>query len=240
MMRSKWSDDFPDTVIDRKLADATSHIAYAEAKAGDINAAYQLAQDLVTQSAINKLAQIIGNRRQNSVLIPVHAEEAVGRNMIPLATAFVLATHLHIPVERSIVQATKVSRTGGDGWHRLANPPMFDGVVPRDKFAIILDDTQTQGGTLTSLKGYIEQHQGKVIAAYALTGKQYSAQLRLSPTTLYTLRERYAQLEPFWQQQFDYNFAYLSEWEARFIINSGKNIEQIRDTILARKQGTGL
>lgn len=25
-MRSDWSDDFPDTVIDRKLADATSHL----------------------------------------------------------------------------------------------------------------------------------------------------------------------------------------------------------------------
>lgn len=31
-MRSEWSDDFPDTIIDRKLGDATSHPLYENAK----------------------------------------------------------------------------------------------------------------------------------------------------------------------------------------------------------------
>ncbi|MDG6429639.1 phosphoribosyltransferase, partial [Glaesserella parasuis] len=114
------------------------------------------------------------------IIVPVHAEEAVGRNMIPVATATVLAKKLDVKVDLSIVQATKVSRTAGDGWHRLIYSPAFDGEYPKGQLAIILDDTQTQGGTLASLKGYIEQQNGKVVGAYALTGKQYSVQLRLS------------------------------------------------------------
>lgn len=233
-MRSEWSDDFPDTIIDRKLGDATSHPLYENAKKGSIEDAYQLAKDLVTDDAVNKLKQLVGNK--NAILIPVHAEEAVGQNMIPVAIATVLSKKLHIPVDLSIVQATKVSRTGGDGWHRLVYSPAFDGIVPKDKYAIILDDTQTQGGTLASLKGYIEENKGKVIASYALTGKQYSVQLRLSKHTLAELRSKYGELESWWKKEFGYDFSRFTEWEARFIINSRKTPDEVRNTILARKQ----
>lgn len=233
-MRSEWSDDFPDTIIDRKLGDATSHPLYENAKKGSVEDAYQLAKDLVTDDAVNKLKQLVGNK--NAILIPVHAEEAVGRNMIPIAVATVLAKKLNLGVDLSIVQSTKVSRTGGDGWHRLSNSPSFDGSVPKDKYAIILDDTQTQGGTLASLKGYIEENNGKVIASYALTGKQYSVQLRLSKETLAELRSKYGKLENWWKKEFGYDFSRLTEWEARFIINSGKTPDEVRNTITSRKQ----
>lgn len=233
-MRSDWADDFPDTIIDRKLADATSHPLYQEAKKGDITAAYSLAKDLVTDEAVKKLSQIIDSR--DAIIVPVHAEEAVGRNMIPVAIATVLSKKLNLPVDLSIVQATKVSRTGGDGWHRLIYSPAFDGNYPKGKLAIILDDTQTQGGTLASLKGYIEQQNGKVIASYALTGKQYSVQLRLSKETLQHLREKYGSIEKWWTEQFGYDFSKLTEWEARFILNSRKTADEVRNTIIARKQ----
>ena len=63
VMRSKWADDFPDTIIDRKLGEATSHPLYEQAKAGNVEAAYQLAKDLVTDDAVEKLRQIIGLQR---------------------------------------------------------------------------------------------------------------------------------------------------------------------------------
>ena len=233
-VRSEWTDNFPDTIIDRKLGDATSHPLYKSAKEGNIKDAYKLAKDLVTDDAADKLKKIIGNK--DAILIPVHAEEAVGRNMIPIAVATVLAKKLNLGVDLSIVQSTKVSRTGGDGWHRLSNSPSFDGSVPKDRYAIILDDTQTQGGTLASLKGYIEENNGKVIASYALTGKQYSVQLRLSKETLAELRSKYGKLENWWKKEFGYDFSRLTEWEARFIINSGKTPDEVRNTITSRKQ----
>ena len=238
VMRSKWADDFPDTIIDRKLGEATSHPLYELAKAGNVEAAYQLAKDLVTDEAVEKLRQIIG--LQDVMIVPVHAEEAVGRNMIPVATATVIGKKLNIPVELSIVQATKVSRTGGDGWHRLAYSPQFYGTFKRGQKAIILDDTQTQGGTLASIKGYIEHLGGKVIGCYALTGKQYSVQLRLSKDTLSTLRQNYGDIEKWWETKFGYDFSKLTEWEARFILNSRKNADEVRNIISSRKQENGV
>ena len=233
MTRTDWG-DLPNTIIDRKLGDATSHLLYEQAKAGDVVSAYTLAQDLVSDEAIKKLKDLIGNKVV--VFAPVHAEESTGRNMIPVAVATVLAKKIGGQVDLNVVQAVKVSRTGGDGWHRLANPPFFDGSIPKGNYVIMVDDTQTQGGTLASFKGHIEQSGATVIGAYALTGKQYSAQLRLDSDTLTTLREKYATLEPFWQQTFGYDFSKLTEWEAKFIINSGKSIDEVRDRILASKQ----
>lgn len=144
--------------------------------------AYEFAKDLISEDAIAKLQGLIGDK--SVIFAPVHAEESTGRNMIPVAAATVLAKRLGATVDLRVVQAVKVSRTGGDGWHRLANPPYFDGSIPSGAYVIMVDDTQTQGGTLASFKGHIEQSGATVIGAYALTGKQYSAQLRLSQETL--------------------------------------------------------
>ena len=63
---------------------------YEAAKAG-IESAYILAKDLVSDEAIAELESIDG---RETIIVPVHAEEAVGRNMIPLATSAVIAKKL--------------------------------------------------------------------------------------------------------------------------------------------------
>lgn len=227
-IRTHWQDDFPNTIIDRKLADATSHWCYQKAKAGDTLSAYILAKKLVSENAILQLTPLL---KSNVVLVPVLAEESVGLNKIPLTVAYVLSEHFDLTIETEILQAEKVSRTGGSGWHRLAFSPSFVGKVQQGQSYFLIDDTQTQGGTFASLKGYIENNGGIVVGCYALTGKQYSAQLRLSTETLQTLRNDYAELESFWQQIFGYGFDCLTESEARFIINSRKKIDEIRAII---------
>ena len=232
-VRTSWQDDFPNTIIDRRLGDATSHSDYLLAKSGDVESAFRLAKDLITDDAIAKLANLIGDKEV--VFAPVHAEESSGRNMIPLATAHILSRRLNCLIDTTVVQATKVSRTSGNGWHRLAYPPKFDGKIT-GKYVIMVDDTQTQGGTFAAFKGHIEQSGATVIGAYALTGKQYSSQLRLSAETLSELRKSYGAIEKFWYELFGYDFSKLTEWEARFIINSRKRADEVRDTILATKQ----
>ena len=228
-IRCPWQADFPNTIIDRKLADATSHWCYAKAKAGDTLAGYILANELISQDAI---CQLKTNLDESVRLTPVLAEEAVGLNKIPLSVSFVLSQKLNLAVETNILQAQKVSRTSGNGWHRLAFSPSFVGEVLPNQSYFLIDDTQTQGGTFASLKGYIEANGGIVVGCYALTGKQYSSQLRLSDDTLQILRKNYADLEPFWQSTFGYGFDCLTEWEAKFILNSGKTTEQIRAIIV--------
>ncbi|MCT8846047.1 hypothetical protein GIJ74_10170 [Glaesserella parasuis] len=69
-----------------------------------------------------------------------------------------------------------------------------------------------------------------------MTGKQYSVQLRLSKETLNQLREKYGSIEHWWTEEFGYDFSKLTEWEARFILNSRKTADEVRNTIIARKQ----
>lgn len=228
-----WSPNFPDTIIDKKLKAASTHPLYELAKGGDIVASITLAKDLVSEEAIEQVRKLIGS--QKAVTLPVHAEEATGRNKIPVAVSIVLARNLNLDVCTDIIQATQVSRTGGDGWFRLANRPAFDGKIDEGTLVLMVDDTQTQGGTFAALKAHVESQGARVLGSYALTGKQYSVQLRLSEATLQKLGEKYERLEKWWQNKFGYGFQALTEWEARYLLNSGKTPDEVRTEILARR-----
>lgn len=234
-LRTPWQKDFPDVVLHARLGDATAHRDYEAAKGGDKDAAYRLVSEILTKDAVEKIRNIIGNREV--LLAAVHAEEASGRNKIPQAMADILGKVLHQEVDDSLVQTKLVGRTGQDGFGRLANQPEFAGNVRSDLPYFILDDTLTQGGTLAGLKGYIESHGGRVIGASALTGKQYSARMALSPQTLSQLREHFGGtgLENWWKQQHGYGFDGLTESEANYLLRAG-DADKIRDRVLAARQ----
>lgn len=233
-LRTPWQKDFPDVVLHARLGDATAHRDYEAAKGGDKDAAYRLVSDILTKDAVDKIRNIIGNREV--LLAAVHAEEASGRNKIPQAMADILGKVLHQEVATGIVQTKRVGRTGQDGFGRLANQPEFAGNVRSDLPYFIVDDTLTQGGTLAGLKGYIESHGGRVIGASALTGKQYSARMALSPQTLSQLREHFGGtgLENWWKQQHGYGFDGLTESEANYLLRAG-NADKIRDRVTATR-----
>lgn len=234
-LRTPWQKYFPDVVLHARLGDATMHRDYEAAKGGDKDAAYRLVSDVLTKDAVDKIRNIIGSREV--LLAAVHAEEASGRNKIPQAMADILGTVLHQKVDDSIIQTKRVGRTGQDGFGRLANQPEFAGNVRSDLPYFIVDDTLTQGGTLAGLKGYIESHGGRVIGASALTGKQYSARIALSPQTLSQLREHFGGtgLENWWKQQYGHGFNGLTESEANYLLHAG-NADKIRDRVLAARQ----
>lgn len=234
-LRTPWQKDFPDVVLHARLGDATMHRDYEAAKGGDKDAAYRLVSDVLTKDAVDKIRNIIGSREV--LLAAVHAEEASGRNKIPQAMADILGKVLHQKVDDSIIQTKRVGRTGQDGFGRLANQPEFAGNVRSDLPYFIVDDTLTQGGTLAGLKGYIESHGGRVIGASALTGKQYSARIALSPQTLSQLREHFGGtgLENWWKQQYGHGFNGLTESEANYLLHAG-NADKIRDRVLAARQ----
>jgi orotate phosphoribosyltransferase-like protein len=62
----------------------------------------------------------------------------------------------------------------------LSNYPRFDGHIEIEPDYLILDDTLTMGGTLASLRGYIESQGGRVIMATVLTGHQGAANISIS------------------------------------------------------------
>ena len=233
--RQVWEKNFPPVILQAAMGSAKRHPSYEAAKAGGIEAALTLADDLANDETIQKIADLIGDKKP--LLIPVHAEEAISINRIPLAYALVIAEKLNLSVELNIVQAAKVSRTGTDGFSRLAFPPPFAGMPSIEaNDAIIIDDTLTQGGTLANLKGYIGQLGISTLLATTLTGKNYSSVLAVTPETLTNLRGNYNELESWWIDFFGYGFDCLTESEARYILNSKKDADFIRNRIIAERQ----
>ncbi|MGY3959601.1 LPD38 domain-containing protein [Aeromonas popoffii] len=230
--RSPWQEGFPEVILHGRLGDATSNPDYEAAKGGDDAAARRLVSEVLSPDAIRQLKAVIGDRE--AIALGVHAEEAVSRNAIPQAMADLLGKVLGIEVSVDIVQAAKVGRTAQNGFGRLALQPGFDGKVRTDKPYLIMDDTLTQGGTLANLKGYIENRGGEVLAATALTGKQYSAKIAIDSSTLEQLREQYdgTGLEAWWQNRFSYGFDSLTESEGRYILRA-QDADKIRDRIVA-------
>lgn len=227
--RTRWQ-NFPDVLIQASESATKQHPFYAAAKTGQREAALNLVKDLVTASALQQISRQIGASK--TTVVAVQAVEGEGVNVIPAALAAWIAERLRLPLDRQIVQANYVGRTGSGGYYRLAVQPVFDGIVEPGATYLMVDDFIGQGATLANLKGHIENYGGHVIFATALTGKPYSAKLALNEATLQQLRKQHGTLESWWRAYFGYGFEHLTESEARYLIRS-KDADIIRDRILA-------
>lgn len=206
--------NLPDAIIGTSLGAAASHPDYTAAKAGDESAAIRLASDLVTPGVVEKVRQAVA---ADVLVLPVTSEEATGRNKIPLGVAEVLAERLGTTTSTDVVQASRVHRTQLDGMGRLFASPEFTGAVEKGRSYLLVDDTLTQGGTFAALASHITQNGGQVAGVFALTGKQYSAKLALSPDLLSKIRETYSDVEPAFRAATGRGFNSLTESEARYL-----------------------
>ena len=102
-------------------------------------------------------------------------------------------------------------------------------MIPGGRY-LLIDDTLTQGGTFAALASHIQQNGGVVVGAVALTGKQYSAKLTLSPDLLSKVREIYADVEPAFRAATGRGFGSLTESEARYLAKH-KSPDAVRDRI---------
>lgn len=227
-LRRRWH-ALPEVVIHNDLPPVKSHSRYLAAKAGDLEAADVLVADTLSDQAISRLHELIGNTQ--AVLVPVHALETTGVNAIPSAMAAVLSLRLQWPVHSGIVQTNRVGHTGADGWSRFVRQALFDGPVPALP-AVLVDDFIGMGGTYANLHGHIIASGSSVLAATALTGKPHSATFALHPATLEALREKHGILEDWWREVFGFGFDLLTESEARYLCRA-EDAQRIRDQLAA-------
>ncbi len=96
-------------------------------------------------------------------MVPVHAVEGAGINVIPNVLSELRASVLDTISNTDIIQINRVGHTGSSGFHRLATPALFAGDVVEGADYLIVDDFIGQGGTLANLRGYIERHGARVI-----------------------------------------------------------------------------
>lgn len=234
--RSSW-EGFPKVVRNGDLGDLSKEPDYLSAKKGDMEAALDLAERLVTPETVEQVKAMIGDH--NPKIVPVLASEAGGNNMIPLAYAEVLADRLGLQTETGIVQREKVHRTDSGADHRLAFNPSFIGHVEPGQKYLIVDDTLTMGGTLASLKGYIDNREGKVVGASVMTAHVGALELPVKPKMLAGIEAKHGQeMNAFWKENFGYGIDKLTQGEAGHL-RAAASVDAIRDRIATARNAGG-
>lgn len=147
------------------------HLRYADAKAGDLDAAAELVQDTLDPATLITLA---GLDVAQPMLLPVVAEEAQGTNAIPLVLAQQIGAALDWHIETRVIQSNVVGRTRKDGYYRLAFQALFEGACDPGREYVLVDDFIGQGATLANLRGHILAAGGQVPSITSLTGKAIS------------------------------------------------------------------
>lgn len=232
LYRSPW-DAFPDVCICAAESSVKQHALYAAAKEGDARRAEGLVEDILAEFDAARAVSLC-SAAPDTYLLPVHALETEGMNVIPRVMARMLGARLDLPVYTGVVQVNRVSHTGSSGYHRLAFPAVFEGMVASATY-ILVDDFVGQGGTLANLRGYVEHYGGRVRGAISLTGKAYSAKLKVEASTLDELRTKHGErLEEWWATAFGYRFERLTESEARYLIRSD-NADRITEELVAAR-----
>lgn len=213
-IRTAW-DDFPKVKVLYPLntLKRASEELYYEAKGGNVFAAYELLiGNVVKKQDIYDFGVTVFN--DNPILVPVLAQEHLGKNRIPAVFAEILSSELGLYVCDDIVQTVKANHTNASAYERIVRQPMFDGQVEQGRKYVILDDTVAMGGTLAALKGYIESRGGKVILAMTLTGFSVP-ELDIVPNqkTLNYVLTKHPKLPEWWQHEFGFPIEYLTQGE---------------------------
>lgn len=154
----------------------------------DLKAAKNVVNKIVKRNKIKELYNLF----PNAVVVPIMSPET--QNAIPLAFADVFK-EVGFTVNTNIKQKNKIGRTKKGLSDRLKNRPVYVGDVIKDQQYIIIDDVITTGGSIISLKNYIEDYGGIVVAISTLTfGRPYQILLSPKEQTIITIKERYNEL----------------------------------------------
>jgi len=230
--RTPWG-DFP-PVVRNGLSALSREPEYLAAKAGDPKAALNMVYRLMTSEMVSEVRELIGENL-NVRIVPIQAQEATGRNKIPLAVAEVLAAHLGVEVEYDICQSNRVFRTGASADHRLVFRPAFEGRVEPGRSYIVVDDTMTMGGTIAELRGYIMSQGGIVPGAAVMAARESAVNLAITQKMLDRIDQKHgAELDKFWQEEFGHGLDKLTQHEAGHL-RAAVSLESIRDRIAAAR-----
>ncbi len=227
--RTPWN-CFPDVLIHASESAVKQHPAYQAAKAGHGLSATALVNDTMSDAQNQCLVDLL--YQHSPILVSAHAYEREGINAIPEAFAVEISKATGWSHDTTVAQINVVAHTGANGFSRMARQAEFTGIIQSGCEYVLVDDFVGMGGTLANLKGYIETHGGKVLAAVALTGKSHSAKLAPSAERLQELRGKHGtELENWWIHRFAHTFDALTESEARYLART-ETIDTIRNRII--------
>jgi len=165
------------------------HPDYKAAKAGDTEAAARMVRDMVKPESLEASRKL----GPDVIYVPVHAEEAGGRNSIPLALAAAHARAAGARVALGIVQTNKAFHTGAGAMERIMNRAEFAGKVEPGQRYVLVDDVSTMGSTLADLAAYIQRNGGKVEGSRLLVNAARGGKITPEPKVIKQLEARHGQ-----------------------------------------------
>ncbi|HUD74204.1 MAG TPA: hypothetical protein VMQ76_03955, partial [Terracidiphilus sp.] len=142
LYRTGWG-NFPDVLICAPERTVHGHPRFSAAKVGDAISADALVEDTLAIADMDAIRQLIGDSSPR--LLAVHALESAGMNAIPRVLAKRLSKDFGLALDSGISQLNRVTHTRADGYHRLANPAVFDGRLMESNY-LLIDDFIGQGG----------------------------------------------------------------------------------------------
>lgn len=154
-----------------------AHADYAAAKAGDEDAAFRLVSDIINRK---KLMEVVSAIPPGTHITPVAAQEATGRNKIPVAVAALISAaggEKGFVLELGIVQTNVVRHTGGTALDRLLARPEFAGEITPGKSYFVVDDVVTSGSSVNELRKLIESGKGAVVTGGAVLAAAFNPQM---------------------------------------------------------------
>jgi protein traN len=230
--RAPWN-DFPPLIRNGTLEELKNSENYQAAKAGDSKAALSLVQSLLNEQTIADIQEMAGGREP--VIVAVRAEESAGRNKIPFMMARALSSQTGWQVDTKLFQANFAGRTGTDAVYRLANPPIFRGDVQAGRDYLIVDDNSTMGGTIASLRGYIENRGGHVIGAAVMSARETGLDIVPTQKQLDDIQRKHGDApNDYWTNTFGYGIDHLTRGEAG-TIRTSPSFDRLRSGIDAAR-----
>lgn len=227
-MRSPWTNRFPAVLTHGPWqgdggAGLADDVDYVRAKRRrDVNAAMRLCGNFMQEEVLERLYAICEAPNVRPPIVVAPAMNILeSQNALAISYAKTLAFEMGWDVSSTIFQGQSVKRDFvTDTWIRIANQPEFYGVVEDGRRYVIADDVCTMGGTIASLKGFIETKGGTVICATALANRTGGAMdIAISTQTMYGLRTRDGgEFASAIQQELGYGIDCLTESEGRFLL----------------------
>lgn len=209
-----------------------AHPDYKAAKGGDMAAALRLVQDLVTPEDLQTAKDQFG---QNSVFVPVHAEEASGRNKIPIALAAYYAQSVGAALDPNLLQANRAYHTGADAMQRLIARTEFNGAVVPKQHYVLVDDVTTMGSTLADFAAYIQRNGGEIAGSVVLVNAMRGGKIQVDRKTANQLEARHGEVI---RELFGFGPQQLTAPEAQYLIGF-RTADELRTRFLKAGRDRG-
>jgi len=137
---------------------------HERAKKGDLDAAMEIVTEVMKPEKAQELASLY----PGAVLATPNSRENNFTNAIPEAMAAWISHTTGMPMEESLHEVGQANHTKANAWERLFRVPQYGGEIDPTKEYVLVDDVSTSGSTFNSMRSYIQEQGGTVVASVAI------------------------------------------------------------------------